>query len=245
MIPLLVRLNYNYKVRRTFLSRNPPGRPPDMAILLPVHTIRCMEDRNCPVWGPELWEELRSKDPRGVRERCGLEKADAGYYSFRSLGRMVRIDPGEERVESEDASLAESGDFRLTAVTYLLNAQNIEPTGIWVSEKDLKGGSLFFRGPHGLPSAPLEKRFGQDPEGFREAALELGGQPVGFGDAAASFPVLPRVPLAVVLWAGDEEFPPRVTFMLDSSVEVHLPLDVICAMTRAVTERLLEAGQSL
>ncbi|MEE8440824.1 MAG: DUF3786 domain-containing protein, partial [Spirochaetia bacterium] len=54
-----------------------------------------------------------------------------------------------------------------------------------------------------------------------------------------SFPVLPRISLAVVLWVKDEEFPARVTFMLDSSIEAHLSLDVIVAMTKSVTAQLI------
>ena len=38
---------------------------------------------------------------------------------------------------------------------------------------------------------------------------------------------LPRVPVAAILWAGDEEFPGRADLLLDSTCELHLPADVI------------------
>ncbi len=186
-----------------------------------------------------MWEELRSLEPGKVCERCKVDYDSAGFYEVNSLERTVRVYPREERFEAEDASLVASADYQLLVVTYLLYAQNIDPSGKWVSEKDLKGGSTFFRGPHALPAAPLERRFGSDPEGFREISLTLGGRPSEFGDISMSFPVLPRISFAVVLWVKDEEFPARVTFMLDSSIEAHLPLDVIFAMTESITQKLI------
>ena len=198
-----------------------------------------MEQQKETCWGPKLWEELRSLEPVKVCERCKVDYDSAGFYKVNSLERTVRVYPKEERFEAEDVSLAASVDFKLLVVSYLLYAQNIDPSGKWVSEKDLKGGSTFFRGPHALPAAPLEKLFGSDPEGFQEKALTLGGRVSEFGDISMSFPVLPRISFAVILWVRDEEFPARVTFMLDSSIEAHLPLDVIFAMTESVTQKLI------
>lgn len=199
-----------------------------------------MEEPKEKYWGPKLWEDLRSADPKNVCDRGKVHYEDEVCYVLTSLERTVRIYPGEERFESEDKTLAESADFQLLLLSYLLYAQKIDPAGNWVSEKDIKGGSLFFRGPHALPSAPLERRFGGDPGEFRRKALTLGGQELAYGDMAMSFPVLPRIPVAVVLWTQDEEFPARVTFMMDSSIEAHLPLDVIAAMVQSVTQKLIE-----
>ncbi len=210
-----------------------------MTLGLSSSTIRHMEEQRETCWGPKLWEELCSLEPRKVCERCKVDYDSAGFYSVDSLARTVRVYPQKEQFESEDESLAADADYQLLLVSYFLYAQNIELAGKWVSEKDLKGGSTFFRGPHALPAAPIEKRFGSDPAGFREKALTLGGRASEFGDMSMSFPVLPRISLAVVLWVKDEEFPARVTFMLDSSIEAHLSLDVIVAMTKSVTAQLI------
>ena len=170
-------------------------------------------------------EELRDQDPAKVCQRCKVDHDPAGFYVVKSLNATVKVYPADERMESDNVSLAESPDFQLLVVSYLLYAQNMDPTGDWVSEKDLKGGSTFFRGPHALPSAPLEKRFGSDPEAFREASME--------------YAILPRLSFIIVLWTQDEEFPARVTFMVDSSIESHLPLDVVFAMTASVTQQLI------
>lgn len=190
-------------------------------------------------WAPKLWDELRRESPEHV---CGRALADynpEGFYQIESLKTLVRVYPSEERIDAGDLDLSFNADYHLLIVYYLLYAQHIDPSGLWVSEKDLGGGSLFFRGPHAMPSAPLEKRFGSDPEGLREKALALGGKSLDFGDVSMAFQVLPRLPLAVVLWTGDEEFPPRATFLLDRSVEAHLKLDVVLSMARSVVVKLI------
>ena len=38
------------------------------------------------------------------------------------------------------------------------------------------------------------------------------------GDAAYSFRILPRLPVAVLLWKGDEEFPPEGNILFDKNI---------------------------
>jgi hypothetical protein len=107
-----------------------------------------------------------------------------------------------------------------------------------VSERQLPGGSLFFQGPHALPLAPLLRRFGADGEAFRRVCLGLGGRPIEFGDAGFAFQALPFIPLAVILWIADEEFPARAGMLFDPTAADHLPLDLLLALAHAVVARL-------
>jgi hypothetical protein len=113
---------------------------------------------------------------------------------------------------------------------YLIRATEIEPSGKWVNEKQLPGGSNFFSGPHHLPTDRLQQRYGTDLESFRRHCLQAGGKPLEFGDASFAFEPLPRIPLACVLWAADEEFPARVSFLFDSTILYQLPMEIILAL---------------
>ena len=55
---------------------------------------------------------------------------------------------------------------------------------------------------------------------------------------------LPRVPVACVLWVEDEEFPARVSFLFDPSIESHLQLDVVLALVRCIAKNLLESKEA-
>jgi len=199
-----------------------------------------MEEYKETYWAPKLWEESRSQQPDRVCERAGALYDPAGFYELLSLGRKIKVYPGGERFKAEDSDMISNVDYQLLLVSYLVHSQNIDPIGEWISEKEMPGGSIFFRGPHALPAVPLEKRFGSDPAGFKAKSLELDGRPLEFGDVSMEFQILPRISFGIVLWVKDDEFPARVTFMLDSSIGAHLEPYVIFAMTASVTQKLIE-----
>jgi len=197
---------------------------------------------------PGFWEELTALHPPEVCARSGAAYAQAGsFYSLRVLGRDYRVVPRERRVlEGTAAGVSHHRHGRvsfteaLILVVYLLKARDIPLAGKRVTAKELPGGALFFRGPHELLREPVLSRYGRDPRAFLRAGRALGGEPVSLGDAGIRLPVLPRIPLECVLWAGDDEFPPSLTYIFDASVAGHLPLDVVWALAALVANRLLE-----
>ena len=131
--------------------------------------------------------------------------------------------------------------LELVLLCYLSGAREMPLDGRWVSERSLRGGDLFFAGPHALPTAALAARFAHDAAGFAEAGRAAGGVPAGYGDASFRLQVLPRVPVIVVLWVADDEFPARASFLFDSTADAHLPLDAILALAGVMSRKLMEA----
>ena len=62
---------------------------------------------------------------------------------------------------------------------------------------------------------------------FIKGGSELGGLKLEHGDASLLLHPFPRVPVTMILWAGDDEFRARVDMFFDASCEQHLPMDVI------------------
>jgi len=69
-----------------------------------------------------------------------------------------------------------------------------------------------------------------DPEQGMYRVSEF-GEPLAMGDAAFRFQILPRIPLTAVLWYGDKEFEASAKLLMDSTIQHHLPLDVIYPMS--------------
>ena len=194
--------------------------------------------------GAKQWEELQGLKPEDVCRRASVSVDEQGGYVIPFVDREYRVYADEKRIEGpERDELASDSEFQLLLLIYLISAQNIPFSGKRMSERDIPGGDLFFKGPHTLPVAPLIEHFGKDPETFLEIGTALGGSRIAFGDVAIEFLALPRVPIACVLWAEDEEFPARVSFLFDSSVESHLPLDVVLALVRSVVKLFLDAKE--
>ncbi|MBM4019605.1 MAG: DUF3786 domain-containing protein [Planctomycetes bacterium] len=189
-----------------------------------------------------LWDRLAAEAPGAVCRRAAVEFDPAGQAWLVPLcGQPMRVLAQARRVEAPGGPAGH--EAALVCVQYLLTARDEPPGGDLVSPRTLPDGDFFFRGPHDMPAAGLEKAFGGSPAAFRRAAEAVGGRPLAAGDAAYEFPALPRVCVAVVLWAADEEFPARAQILLDSAAHRHLPLDALWLLCHVLGRRLIAAAQ--
>ena len=191
------------------------------------------------------WERLLTLHPTDVcnRTEAVYHPGHGGFvlpvYNLRYLilpkaQKILRMDWSDKAVEEEIHPF-----FSLMVLVYLTDAKDVKLIHTWVSEKDLMGVSAFFRGLHHLPVEELEALYGRDPDAFLKAGKGFGGSEILYGDKGFALAVFPRVPLAYVLWKEDEEFPPRVNVLFDSTIQSHLPLDIIWCMVSETTRRLL------
>jgi len=163
------------------------------------------------------------------------EKAEA--YVLRSYGIDFHVNPCEMLITcpSDRGSLFLSklrDFFRLSILWYMSHAKDIPPTGKLIRPVDVKGGHRFTTGTHVLPVDLIAGKYAKDREGFIRKGREYGAEDVaGYGDAYLRFYPLPRVPVSVILWLEDEEFPPRVDLFFDSTCEFQLALsDIVWAV---------------
>lgn len=197
----------------------------------------------------DYWDEFARLNPETVCIRALADyQVKRRAYILPVLNQDYLILPHQRRIErlTEGGVLTEEDltkEFTLMVLFYLLHAKNIPLIRKWISEKDLPGGATFFRGPHALSVDLVEKKYGQNLEGFIEAGKLLGGTPVRFGDKSIALDVFPRIPIIYILWMGDEEFPPKAGVLFDASIESHFTLDVIWIMVNEVNRRLLEATE--
>jgi len=194
------------------------------------------------------WDSLVKASPSEVCRRTGaIYNPDRKGYLLPVTNQKYLILPEEKRIYCLRGDLCEEEDLRdyffLMVLLYLLNAQEGEPTHTWISEKELKGGTTFFRGPHALRTEELKDAFGKDPDGFLQAGKRLGGIELLFGDKAIALTVLPKIPLAYLIWKESEEFPARVNVLFDTTIQKHFSLDGIWCVVAEVSQRLLEAGR--
>ncbi len=192
------------------------------------------------------WEKLSTLHPTDVcnRTEAIYHPSREGFllpvYNLRYL-----ILPKEKkilRMEWNDRPVEEAlrPYFFLMVLVYLTEAKDIKPVHTWISEKDLKGGSTFFRGPHRLDVEELTNLYGKDLDAFLETGKGLGGSEILYGDRGFALEVFPKVPLAYILWKGDAEFPPKISVLFDSTIESHLSLDIIWCMVAETSRRLAE-----
>ena len=195
-----------------------------------------------------LWEQLVELDEQETAQRaqCKYIKNPERYvitllnadYGVRLADRQIF----SVRQESEPTS----AEFleQLSILAYLINANDIPLANKLVRAETLPAGQFFFRGLHGLPTEKLEEAFGRCPDKLFDVAERFGGERRSFGDASIQLHVLPRIPLTIVIWRGDEEFAARASVLFDQSAADQLPLDALLAAVNLAIGALVKAAQT-
>lgn len=189
----------------------------------------------------EAMKKLRMMDPAAVAMASGaiydpegdvfiLEYCGGKYRLDRSAGHVFRVESGS-RVPYNDRTLI---------VQYLAESSGLPPRGRWLSFLELPEGIHHYAPFQTDALFPLAERFGSSPGNFLKAAAPLKGEQIQMGDVAVVIRALPKIPLAVVLWLGDEEFPARCNILFDAVSPTHLTTAALWVLGVEVARKMLE-----
>ena len=112
--------------------------------------------------------------------------------------------------------------------------------GQWISFAELPDGRMYNQAFQGYSGDELVKTFGLSADAFIATCENIGGVATAFGDAAYIFYALPRLPMLVNYWCGDEDFPPSCKIVFDRSVSHYLPTDVCAILGSMLTRKLIK-----
>lgn len=200
------------------------------------------------VWGEaKAWETLVSLNPTHVCAGArAIHDASAGAYSIKAFGIDFTVSVKDRTISSDDPLAMLFLDrykdfFRLALLWYMTSAKDIPSMERLIRPIDVKGGQRFSTGTHVLPLDHIEEKYARDKAGFIEQGLKFGADIAGFGDAALRLYPLPRVPVTMILWLRDEEYPARASLFFDSTVDYHISLsDIVWSVAMISTLVILE-----
>ncbi|MGD8388408.1 MAG: DUF3786 domain-containing protein [Desulfobacteraceae bacterium] len=147
---------------------------------------------------------------------------DGVHLSLGFLGARIRISwPDLVPVKEEDrAELPiQQQVLLLHYLEGVWGSSGASLTGEWIAFQDVPDGRFYLDAFQRRAKLPLVQAFGERPGLMAELAREAyGAESIDFGDTSVSVPVLPRIRIALVLWAGDEEFPPEGNLLFDRNI---------------------------
>jgi hypothetical protein len=200
----------------------------------------------CAAVSEEFWHELRQADPDDIARRTGIRRHQ-NVFRLPYFNQEAVVDLDQPRVFRAGTPDEEPG-FRICLISlfYLLyiDTSRLGPS---VSPLELTGATGFFqkRGPHAIPSAPIEERFSRDLTGFFQVGALLGAERRASGDGALAFQVFPNLPVEVILWEADEDFPAQVSFTVPSNLDRFWQLDAVLGLMGLVVKEMLRAGREV
>jgi hypothetical protein len=154
--------------------------------------------------------------------------------TLKFLNRVYRISLLDMTI-----SLAESSETielrdQILILHYLTGAKGTPLSGELIAYQELREGA----------PKPLIDYCGANPERLPEISSLIGGCQTNLGDIAVTIPAFSRVPVTVVIWRGDDEFPPNANILFDKTILDYLPAEDINVLCQSIVWRLVKAFQS-
>lgn len=171
------------------------------------------------------------------RSGCSYEK---GTFTVPFLSQTYHLAfPSGEATEKKGGAPPPPW-LRLILLHYLLTADGTLAADTWITYRYLPGALLFEARFQAMAIEPLARAFGHDLEGFRRAGLALRGDTMSrTGDAAFRFLVLPHLPMAAILYLGDEEVPASAAVLFDASAPHYLPTEDLSIVGSYLSRQLI------
>ena len=150
---------------------------------------------------------FQASNPREIQERLPGAAFDGEAFSLTLLGKEYRIAHPDGTVTAADASEPPL-PTQTFLLRYLLEGKEVSWGGGWKAFREMPWGEMYIKPYTGRVLTRAAFTFGTRLDAFRAACVKMGAVPVPHGDAGFLFDFLGSFQMQVLVWAGDEEFPP-------------------------------------
>lgn len=129
---------------------------------------------------------------------------------------------------------------RLLILMYIRQAGSGALSGIWNAFRDFKDGLIRSESFHGACEIPLATMFEHNQEGIIHSLTSAGAEKVKGFSTEHSYVIyaLPKLPLLVLLWPGDEEFGADCKVLFDSTATVFLDVEALLYLGMALVRHI-------
>ncbi len=185
-------------------------------------------------------KDLKSTDLSSQAENAGCTFTPEKGIEIPFFGKTYLIDPETCEFKSPDESVI-SLVSKGVVLHYFLLADGFPLVGKFITYGEIPGGLTYAGVFRRRVILPFLSTFGEEIEAFKRSAEAHKGVPALLGDASFTFQIFPRVPVTLVLWKGDEEFPASGKMLFDASIDHYLGLEDVVVMGEMIVGRLKAA----
>ena len=154
------------------------------------------------------YEQLfRGLDPREAAERLGV-KWDGTEFYVNLLGREFAIAHPAYALRAMDGGKLPPLPTQTFLLRYLLEGKREPWAGEWKTFREMPWGEMYIKPYTGRVLTRAAFTFGTRVAAFRAAAEKMGAQPMKHGDAGYEFQLIGDYRMRILVWEGDDEFPP-------------------------------------
>jgi hypothetical protein len=189
-------------------------------------------------------EKLATDSFETILQRTGFESIAADQFRVSFLNRIYYIGFPELEFEDEADSLKEVPiQEQILILHYMQSPMPPVFTDNWVSYREIPAASFYYSAFVKRAIDPLKKIFGQNVDGLLRAGEILGAQTIATGDVGFEFRLFPHVPVRLILWAGDDEFPAEANMVFAENIKEILSPEDIAWLAGMLVYRLISLSR--
>ena len=156
------------------------------------------------------YEELfRQLDPADVTGRLPETCWDGKEFIVKLLNREYAISHPNYAIRALDDGKLPPLPTQTFLLRYLLEGKTVAWAGQWKTFREMPWGEMYIKPYTGRVLTRAAFTFGTRVSAFRAAAEKMGAEPVKHGDAGYQFDLIGGYRMQILVWEGDDEFPPN------------------------------------
>ena len=186
------------------------------------------------------WEHYLSQyqesDPKEIAARLGISyDEEQKYFTLKFLGTVYQISWPDFQVSHEADDM---GFYPLETMTYartltirfLLNGAEALGTGKFKTYREMPWGEVYFRQFYGRCIKRLAFSYGNRIKDFQAIMEHMHCVPVKHGDIAYQLEIFPDYLVQMILWEGDDEFPPSSQILFSDNFPISFQAEDMAVM---------------
>ena len=151
---------------------------------------------------------FRQLEPEAAVTRTGV-KWDGGEFYVNLLGREYAISHPEYAIRPLDGGALPPLPVQTFLLRYLLESKQVAWSGEWKTFREMPWGEMYIKPYTGRVLTRAAFTFGTRVAAFKAACEKLGALPLPNGDAGYQLDLIGDYQMRILVWEGDEEFPPN------------------------------------
>ena len=153
-------------------------------------------------------ERFRDLNPVEAAERTGA-KWDGREFYVNLLGREYAIAHPDYALRALDGGALPPLPTQTFLLRYLMESKAVTWGGQWKTFREMPWGEMYIKPYTGRVLTRAAFTFGFRLDAFRKACEKMGATALKHGDAGFQFNLIGDFMIQILVWEGDDEFPPN------------------------------------
>ena len=162
-------------------------------------------------------EKFKALDPQDVCKRLSQVAWDGEAFTVKLLGREFVISHPVYAIAAKDGGVLPPLPVQTFLLRYLLESKDTGWDGAWKTFREMPWGEMYIKPYTGRVLTRAAFTFGTRVAAFSAAAEKMGAAKVGHADAGYLFELVNGYRMQILVWEGDEEFPPNAQVLYSSN----------------------------